>query len=136
MEMRIFLKQLLASGLAVLAIAGVAQGEDLRSYPPSTMNTSEAAVAVVPPTAELRCTATSPQHALEVADQAWQDGSYQLAGECYLAAGEPARADRAFLKAVAPQAALSSQRLAENREAVKTQIRQWTQALRGLQRAN
>jgi hypothetical protein len=56
--MRIFLKQLLASGLAVLAIAGVAQGEDLRSYPPSTMNTSEAAVAVVPRHRELRCTAT------------------------------------------------------------------------------
>jgi hypothetical protein len=93
-------------------------------------------VDVVAPTAELRCTATTPQRAREIAEQSWQDGSYQLAGECYLAAGEPAMADRAFLKAVAPQAAVTSQRVAENGDQVKAQIRRWNQALRSLQRAN
>jgi hypothetical protein len=51
-------------------------------------------------------------------------------------AGEPAIADRAFLKAVAPQAAVTSQRVAENGDQVKAQIRRWNQALRSLQRAN
>jgi hypothetical protein len=93
-------------------------------------------VDVVASTADLRCIATTPQRAREIAERAWQDGSYQLAGECYLVAGEPAMADRAFLKAVAPQAAVTSQRVAENGDQVKAQIRRWNQALRSLQRAN
>ena len=133
--MRIIPKQLLLIGLVILASTGAAQGEDPKSYPPSTASTSSPAVGVAP-TAELRCVATSPQRAREIAEQAWQDGSYQLAGECYLAAGEPAMADRAFLKAVAPQAAATSQRVAENGDQVKAQIRRWNQALRSLQRAN
>jgi hypothetical protein len=133
--MRIIPKQLLLIGLVILASTGAAQGEDPKSYPPSTASTSSLAVDVAP-TAELRCIETSPQRAREIAEQAWQDGSYQLAGECYLAAGEPAMADRAFLKAVAPQAAVTSQRVAENGDQVKAQIRRWNQALRSLQRAN
>jgi len=133
MAMRIIPKQLLLIGLVILASIGAAQGEEPKSYPPST---SSLAVDVVAPTAELRCIATTPQRAREIAEQAWQDGSYQLAGECYLVAGEPAMADRAFLKAVAPQAAVTSQRVAENGDQVKAQIRRWNQALRSLQRAN
>lgn len=133
--MRIIPKQLLLIGLVILASTGAALGEDPKSYPPSTASTSSLAVDVAP-TAELRCVATSLQRAREIAEQAWQDGSYQLAGECYLAAGEPAMADRAFLKAVAPQAAVTSQRVAENGDQVKAQIRRWNQALRSLQRAN
>ena len=134
--MRIIPKQLLLIGLVILASTGAAQGEDPNSYPPSTASTSSLAVDVVAPTAELRCIATTPQRAREIAEQAWQDGSYQRAGECYLAAGEPAMADRAFLKAVPPQAAVTSQRVAENGDQVKAQIRRWNQALRSLQRAN
>ena len=133
--MRIIPKQLLLIGLVILASTGAAQGEDPKSYPPSTASTSSLAVDVAP-TAELRCIETSPQRAREIAEQAWQDGSYQRAGECYLVAGEPAMADRAFLKAVAPQAAVTSQRVAENGDQVKAQIRRWNQALRSLQRAN
>src|SRR4029077_834306 len=136
MAMRIIPEQLLLIGLVILASIGAAQGEDPKSYPPSTASTSSLAVDVVAPTAELRCIATTPQRAREIAEQAWQDGSYQRAGECYLAAGEPAMADRAFLKAVPPQAAVTSQRVAENGDQVKAQIRRWNQALRSLQRAN
>jgi hypothetical protein len=133
--MRIILKQLLAVGLAILGITGAAHADNLEVNPPAAANTSTAAVAVAP-TAESRCTAASAERARERADQAWQDGSYQLAGECYLVAGEPAMADRAFVKAVAPQAALTSRTLAENRDEMKAQIRQWKQAVQALQRAH
>jgi hypothetical protein len=134
--MRIIPRQWLLIGLAILANTGAAQGEDLKSCPSSMAATSTLAVDAMTPTAELRCTAASAQRAREIAEQAWQDGSYQLAGECYLAAGEPAMADRAFLKAVAPLAAVTSQRVAENGDQVKAQLRQWKQALRSLQRTH
>jgi hypothetical protein len=134
--MRIILKQLLPIGLAILAITEAAQADDLKLNPPWTTNTSMAAVAAVAPTAELRCTTASPERANELADQAWQDGSYQLAGECYLAASEPTLADRAFVKAVAPQAALTARKLAENRDEVKAQIHQWKQAVQAFRPAH
>ena len=81
-------------------ISEAAQADDVKLNPPATANTSTAALAAVAPTAASHCTAASPEQAREIADQAWQDGSYQLAGECYLVAGEPAMADRAFVKAV------------------------------------
>lgn len=134
--MRIILKQLLPIGLSILGITEAAHADNLKLNPPATANTSTAAVAAVAPTPESRCTAASAERARELADQAWQDGSYQLAGECHLLAGEPAMADRAFVKAVAPQAALTSRRLGENRDEVKAQIRQWKQAVHDLQRAH
>lgn len=134
--MRIILKQLLPIGLAILGITGAAHADNLELSPRATANTSTAAVAGIAPTAQSRCTAASAERARELADQAWQDGSYQLAGECYLVAGEPAMADRAFVKAVAPQAALTSRTLAENRDEMKAQIRQWKQAVQALQRAH
>jgi hypothetical protein len=134
--LRIFLKQLLPIGLAILAISEAAQADDVKLNPPATANTSTAALAAVAPTAASHCTAASPEQAREIADQAWRDGSYQVAGECYLAAGEPAMADRAFVKAVAPQAALTSRRLADNRDEAKAQIRQWKQAVQALQRSH
>lgn len=130
--MRIILKQLLPIGLAILAITEAAQADDVKLNPPGTTNTSTAAVATVAPAAELRCTTASPERAHQLAVEAWQDGSYHLAGECYLAAGEPVMADRAFVKAVAPQAALTARKLAENRDEVEAQIRQWKQAVQAL----
>jgi hypothetical protein len=130
------LRRLLPIGLAILAIAAAAQADDLELNAPGATNAATAALAAVAPTAELRCSAASPERARELADRAWQDGSYQLAGECYLTAGEPNMADRAFVKAVAPQAALTSRKLAENRDEAKAQIRQWKQALQALQRAH
>jgi hypothetical protein len=130
------LKELLPIGLAILAITDAAQADDLKLNPPGTTNTSTAAAAAVAPAAELRCSAVSPERARELADRAWHDGSYQLAGECYLAAGEPTMADSAFVKAVAPQAVLTSRKLAETRDEAKAQIRQWKQAFQALQRAH
>jgi hypothetical protein len=134
--LRIILEHLLLIALAILAITEAAHADDLKLNPPATANIATAAVADVAPTAESRCTAGNAERARELADQASQEGAYQLAGECYLVAGEPAMADRAFVKAVAPQAALTSRRLADNRDEVKAQIRQWKQARQALQRAH
>jgi hypothetical protein len=132
---RIILKQLLPIALALWAISAAAQADDLKLNP-GTAKTSAPAVATVAPTGEVRCPAASPERARKLADEAWQDGSYQLAGGCYLAAGEPALADRAFVKAVAPQAALTARKLAENRDGLEAQIRQWKQAAQALRPAH
>jgi hypothetical protein len=49
-----------------------------------------------------RCVAASPQEAQIRADMFYEEGDYQRAGECYDAAGDPLRAQRAFLRAVRP----------------------------------
>lgn len=49
-----------------------------------------------------RCVAASAQEAQTRADLLYEAGDYQRAGECYDAAGDPLRAQRAFLRAVRP----------------------------------
>ena len=75
------------------------------------------------------CNGASPKHARELADRAARDGAYQRAGECYLAAGQNALADQAFVKASTDRAkADTSQRLAANLSDVKSQAHQLKQA--------
>ena len=111
--------QLLAA-LALVGIAGVA----LADAPPA----EAAETVVVLGTAGACKEATTPEHARTLADKAWQDGAYRLAGECYVAAGEHALANEAFVKASAQTSGDTSRRLASNLNDVKAQARQMKQA--------
>ena len=62
------------------------------------------------------------------ADLAFQKGQFQLAGQCYLIAGDKPRADRAFLKATAAEAPAIKRQLADNANQVKEQFRQFREA--------
>jgi hypothetical protein len=70
------------------------------------------------------CSEASVGRARWLADKASRDGAYKRAGECYLAAGEPALADEAFVKALGPASADTSRQMAANRDQVKAQARQ------------
>jgi hypothetical protein len=74
------------------------------------------------------CTEATAERARWLADKAFQDGAYQRAGECYVAAGEHALANQAFAKASAQASVDTSHRLAANLNDVKAQARQMKQA--------
>jgi hypothetical protein len=69
------------------------------------------------------CDAPTPEAARARADQLMQQSDYQRAGHCYVAAGEYELANRAFVKAVAPAAMASRQRVAQGVEDARTQAR-------------
>jgi hypothetical protein len=48
------------------------------------------------------CEAATPREAKSLADVLYEKSEYQRAGECYEAAGDPSRAQLAFMKAAAP----------------------------------
>ena len=62
--------------------------------------------------------ASEQSHSL--ADRLSQQGSYQAAGACYLAAGDYDRANRAFVKAVGPVSASTARQLSDQGEQAKT----------------
>jgi hypothetical protein len=74
------------------------------------------------------CKEVAPERARWLAQKAWHDGAYQRAGECYVAAGDHALANEAFVKASAVSSGDTSQRLASNLNDVKAQARQMKQA--------
>jgi hypothetical protein len=63
---------------------------------------------------------TSQAHSL--ADRLYEQGSYQPAGECYLAAGDYDRANRAFAKAVGPASTATARQLTQQGEQAKTML--------------
>jgi hypothetical protein len=73
------------------------------------------------------CEAASKQEAKELADRYYEQREYQRAGECYDDAGDRSRAQLAFLKAAAPNAAETARALKKERDAAKglfTQVQQ------------
>lgn len=82
--------------------------------------TAQASPAAVRPPS---CVASSAKQALSRADQLYEKGLYQQAGECYLAAGENNLADRAFLKAVGPAQSATNRQLSVERDQAKAQFR-------------
>src|SRR6266702_7980361 len=74
------------------------------------------------------CSEATVERARWLADKASQDGAYQRAGECYVAAGEHALANQAFARASAQASTDTSHRLAANLNDVKAQARQMKQA--------
>jgi hypothetical protein len=83
-------------------------------------------VALADPVLEARpsCVISDQKEARRLADALFEQGSYQRAGECYQTAGEYARADRAFLKAVEPAGELTARRLSDQGEQAKALLRQ------------
>jgi len=77
------------------------------------------------------CPAASAQAARELADGLYEKGEYQRAGECYDAAGDPMRAQRAFLRAAGPSAEEAARGLKEDGHTAKALLSQVQQALRG-----
>ena len=119
--MRIVKQVVILVGLA-LGAAGVALADAPTAATPETV--------VIVGTAEGagNCTEATPERARSLADKASQDGAYQRAGECYLAAGDHALANQAFVRASAQTSGDTSRRLAANLSDVKAQARQMKQA--------
>jgi hypothetical protein len=119
--MRIVKQVVILVGLA-LGAAGVALA-DAPSVP-----TPETVVIVGTAEGAWNCNEATPERARWLAEKASQDGAYQRAGECYLAAGDHALANQAFVKASAQTSGDTSRRLAANLSDVKAQARQMKQA--------
>jgi hypothetical protein len=80
--------------------------------------------ALADPAPGEHCPVSTPAQARELADTLFEQGAYQRAGDCYQAAGEYARADRAFLKAVSPESAETARQLSDQRNQAKALLRQ------------
>jgi hypothetical protein len=115
--MRIVKQVVILVGLA-LGAAGVALA-DAPSVP-----TPETVVIVGTAEGAWNCNEATPERARWLAEKASQGGAYQRAGECYLAAGDHALANQAFVKASAQTSGDTSRRLAANLSDVKAQARQ------------
>ena len=74
------------------------------------------------------CPASDHDRARELAEAAFRDGRFRLAGSCYLVAGDAARSNLAFLKAAAADNAATKRALGQNGAQVKAQLGRWRQA--------
>jgi hypothetical protein len=111
-------------GLAVLGAGGAALGDE----PTTVAANAETTVTADAARDALNCKNATAEHARSLADQAWRDGSYQRAAECYLAAGEPTLADRAFAKAAAQNSAETARKMTATADLASAQARQLKQA--------
>jgi hypothetical protein len=112
-------------GLALLGAASFALAAVPTADSPASAATPETVVVVG---TTWNCSEASTERARSLADKASQDGAYQRAGECYLAAGEHALANQAFAKASAQTSGDTSRKLAANLSDLKAQARQMKQA--------
>jgi hypothetical protein len=76
------------------------------------------------------CEVASPQEARSLGDALYEKSEYQRAGECYQAAGDPSRAQQAFLKAVGPKSETAARAAREQRDAAKALFTRVQQAFR------
>lgn len=111
--MRIIKQARILIGLALLGMGSMAVAD-----------VQETVVVVGDAQSEMNCSEATPERARVLADKASQDGAYQRAGECYLAAGQHNLADQAFVRASAQSKDDTSRRLASNLNDVKAQARQ------------
>jgi hypothetical protein len=116
--MRIIKQLQLLMGLALLGGAGLA----LADVPATVLVVGAGETSP-------NCKEVTPERARALADKAWHDGAYQRSGECYVAAGDHALANEAFVKASAQTGGDTSKRLAANLSDFKAQARQMKQAL-------
>ncbi len=80
--------------------------------------------------ADAACRVTTQEQARSLADTLFEQGAYQRAGKCYEAGGEYALANRAFMKAVEPQSALTARQLSAQRDQARTMLRKVQLAFR------
>jgi len=72
-------------------------------------------VAMADPAAEATrsCDVAGPREAMQLADQLYERGEYQHAAVCYEVAGDPLRAQRAYLQAAGPSSEATARRVKE-----------------------
>jgi len=85
-----------------------------------SVSLAAAQLAIAAPATEEHkgCPVSTPEAHL-LGDRLFEEGSYQAAGECYLAAGDYDRANRAFVKAVGPASATMARQMSEQGEQAK-----------------
>lgn len=71
-----------------------------------------------------QCPVSTREQAHTLAESYFEQGAYQRAGACYEAAGEYARANRAYVRAVEPESTVTRQRASEQGEQAKALLRQ------------
>jgi hypothetical protein len=125
--MRIVKQAVILVGLA-LGAASFALADAPKADSPANTASPETVVIVETAQSAWNCNEATPERARWLGDKASQDGAYQRAGECYLAAGEHALANQAFVKASAQMSGDTSRRLAANLSDFKAQARQMKQA--------
>jgi D-serine deaminase-like pyridoxal phosphate-dependent protein len=76
-----------------------------------------------------RCAVSTPEQARSLADELYQQGAFQRAGECYQTAGDSERANLAFTKAVGPASAVTAQRAADQAERARGMAQRYKKAL-------
>lgn len=79
---------------------------------------------------QAHCPVSTQEQARWLGDQLFEQGAYQRAGECYQAAGEYTLANRAFVKAVDPESAVTARQLSDQRDQAKALLRKVQQAWR------
>ena len=79
-------------------------------------------------TGQKECRGIDSKLAHERADAAFRKAQYQLAGQCYLIAGDRPRADLAFVKAAAADNGNTKRQMTANVNQVKEQFRQLREA--------
>jgi len=77
------------------------------------------------------CEVSAPREARQLADQLYERGEYQRAGACYDLAGDPLRAQRAYLKAAGPGTEATARRLKEQGNTANAMFSQVERAFRG-----
>jgi hypothetical protein len=82
------------------------------------------------PDAQQPCPVSTQEQARTLADELFEQGAYQRAGECYQAANEYDLANRAFLRAVQPESAATALQLSDQRDQARTLLRRVQQAFR------
>ena len=90
-----------------------------------------AALADPAPPATADCPVSVPQQAKWLADEFFAQGAYQRAGECYQVAGEYARANEAFVRAVGPRSEATARQMSEQRERARALFHQVQVAFHG-----
>ncbi len=131
--MQIFKHVQVLIGLALVSAAGVAVADtDMAdtAKPEAPAAAQEAVVIIGSAQSSWSCNEATRERARSLADKALKDGEYERAGHCYLAAGEQALADQAFVKALVQTSPDTSHRLAANLDEVKAQARQIKDAFR------
>lgn len=104
-------------GLLILGLGGLAATDVARADP--------AAEAV------RACEVSEPREARQLADQLYERGQYRRAAACYDLAGDPLRAQRAYLRAAGPSSEATARRVKEQGNSASAMFSQVQHAFRG-----
>lgn len=77
------------------------------------------------------CEVAGPREAMQLADQLYERGEYQHAAACYEVAGDPLRAQRAYLQAAGPSSEATARRVKEQGNSASAVFSQVQRAFTG-----